>query len=356
MSKDETLSAAKIAKNLAGIAMLFLIVAIMGCATVGTEKYVGTWAGRSAKANDGVMVRLDEGGGGYAATFVGAVPLKWRETDANRLDVRFGCGDGFLFFYDLSYSPEKRTLRLMHEKTVCLRDGNVSNERAFDDMVLCRSNEYAKAMAPSIEHAEKIRAANAKSGGARHHGPSEMITNDMVLATWEDVGQLGKALHDGWSVSFFADGCCIPCVSIHPWPSQGRGSFTIFSGQFVVGDPEDKCDFETPRRHGVCSLIEAVPPSATPFPGATWDAASEADTLGRIRNKGWTPDRVAYYEEHFFYGIFRINYNVQTGDMPVDEVVGSLQECLGGAMKPPFKVHLWKKRPRGKPGPCVLEA
>ena len=88
----------------------FMAVAL-GCTTSDTNKYVGTWGGRSTKAKDGVMIKLEEGGGGYASTYVGAVPLKWRVTNVNHLDVRFGCGDGFLSFYDMVYLPDEKARR-----------------------------------------------------------------------------------------------------------------------------------------------------------------------------------------------------------------------------------------------------
>ncbi len=145
---------------------VFMVIAL-GCATSDTEKYVGTWRGGSAKAKDGVLFKLDEGGGGYAMTYVGAVPLKWREKDATRLDVRFSCGDGFLSSYDLVYSPGDKTLRLMSQKSIRLKDGKVSKERVYEEMVLSRSNEYSKAMVQAIEYAEKAREIHAKSDRKR---------------------------------------------------------------------------------------------------------------------------------------------------------------------------------------------
>ena len=89
---------------------LSLLLLACGCAVDDAGKYVGTWGGRSSKANEGFAFTLNEGGDGYAATFVGAAPLKWRESAPGRLDVRFGCGDGSMTICDLVYSPGERTL------------------------------------------------------------------------------------------------------------------------------------------------------------------------------------------------------------------------------------------------------
>jgi len=62
------------------IAVSALMLVVLGCATFDSKKYVGAWLGSSAKAKHGVNVRLDDGGVGYAMTYIGAVPLKWRET------------------------------------------------------------------------------------------------------------------------------------------------------------------------------------------------------------------------------------------------------------------------------------
>ena len=324
------------------IAVSALMLVVLGCATFGSKKYVGAWLGSSAKAKHGVNVRLDDGGVGYAMTYIGAVPLKWRETDANRLDVRFSCGDGSLFFYDMSYSPEDRTLRLVHEKRVRFRDGRVSGERSFDDMILCRSNEYAKAMAPAIEYAEKVKDFHDKSERERNQGMPEMETNCMVFASWDEVGQICKPLQDGWTVSLSSVSCPKPSVFIDPRGQDGRIEVKILGGQFVIGDPNDKCDFEVARRHNVLSPVEAVPSNATPIPGLSWDATIEADTLRRVRDKGWKVGRAVYCNEHFFYATYHTHYTIQTGDMSVEEVVGSLRDCFGEAMKPPLKASMRK--------------
>lgn len=65
-----------------------------------------------------------------------------------------------------------------------------------------------------------------------------------------------------------------------------------------------------------------------------------------MREKGWTVSRVVYYEEHFFHGLFHVRHTVKTGGASVDEVVGSLRECLGEAMKPPLTASLWKLKPK----------
>ncbi len=320
----------------------FMAVAL-GCATSDAEKYVGTWGGRPAKAKNGVMIKLDEGGGGYATTFVGAVPLKWRETDANHLDVRFSCGDGFLSFYDLVYSPGDKTLKLLSQKTIRFRDGKVSKDHVFQDMVLSCSNEYDKAMAPMIEYTEKARALHAKSDRVRHQRPPELITNRMSLATWDDLSRLDKALHDGWSVGLSSAKRPMPSISISK-QADGKGAFSIHGGRFTIGNPEDTCDYERFGRHGVSVPVESVPTSASPF-GAVWDKVAEADTLRRIRNKGWTVTHTVYYEEHFFYGIFHTRYSVQTGDMPSEKLLESIRECFIDTLKPPLDVVLWKSKP-----------
>ena len=137
------------------IGVAAFIVAALGCATRDAKKYVGTWGGRSTKAKDGVMIKLEEGGGGYASTYVGAVPLKWRVTNVNHLDVRFGCGDGFLSFYDMVYLPDEKALRLLRQKSIHMMDGKTSKEHSFQDFILLSSNEYSKAMEPMIEYTKK---------------------------------------------------------------------------------------------------------------------------------------------------------------------------------------------------------
>lgn len=326
------------------VVMPFLAMAVMGCVADDVVKYVGTWGVRSAKAKDSFMVKLDEGGGGYAMSPVGAAPLKWKETDTNRLDIRFSCGDGFLSFYDLAYSPEDQTLRLLHKKSVCLRNGAVSDERTYKDMVLSRSNEYARAMVPLIEYTEKVRKFHAQSNRIRRQKPPEIITNCMVFTSWDDVSQLGKTLQDGWSVSLSDDKNRLPSVSVHydSGREQGRIGLSIYGGQFAIGNPEDTCDFEFTGRYGVSLPVESVPSNAVPLLGMTWDTASESDTLRRIRDKGWMVNRTVFYTEHFFYVIFRTSYDVQTGDTPADEVLNSLHECFGNALRPPLKVIQWK--------------
>ena len=92
------------------------------------------------------------------------------------------------------------------------------------------------------------------------------------------------------------------------------------------------------------SPVEAVPSNATPIPGLSWDATIEADTLRRVRDKGWKVGRVVYCNEHSFYATFHTHYIIQTGDMSVDEVVGSLRDCFGEALKPPLKASLRKTK------------
>ncbi len=186
--------------RLVKIASVAFMVVALGCAARGTEKYIGTWGGGSVKAKGGVMFRLEEGGCGYATTIVGAVPLKWKETNANHLDVRFSCGDGFLRFYDLVYVSSDKSLSLVSQKTIRLRDGKVSNEHEYEDMVLSISSEYTRAMAPLIEYAEKVREFHAKSDKRRRPRPSELITNRVSVATWDEFSRLDKVLLDGWSV------------------------------------------------------------------------------------------------------------------------------------------------------------
>ena len=330
------------------LALAAFTVTAAGCATRGPEKYVGTWGGVSTKAKDGAMFRLEAGGGGYAATFVGAVPLKWRETDANHLDVRFSCGNGFLTFYDLVYLPRDKALSLLSQKTIHLRDGKVSKEHEFKDMVLSSSNEYTKAMAPLIEYAQKAREFHAKSDKARRPRHSDFITNRISVATWDDLSHLDKNLLGGWSVGLSAAERHVPSITISSWPKDGKGGFSIHGGRLAIGNPEDSCDFENSGQYGVNIPVEAVPPNATPM-GEVWDAAAEADTLRRMRDKGWTVKRTVYYEAHFFYGIFRTHYAVQTGDMPADKLLGALRECFGGTLKPPIEVFLWKPKPHEAP-------
>ncbi len=71
----------------------------------------------------------------------------------------------------------------------------------------------------------------------------------------------------------------------------------------------------------------------------------ETDTLRRVRDKGWKVGRAVYCNEHFFYATFHTHYTIQTGDMSVDELVGSLQDCFGEALKPPLKASLRKPKP-----------
>ena len=313
----------------------FMLFVVLGCATGGTARYVGTWLGRSAKAKDGTMVKLDAGGGGYAMTYAGAVPLKWRETDANRLDVRFGCGDGGIMVYDMLYSPECKTLNLLSQKSICFRTGRVSAEQTFDDMVLLCSNEYSQAMAPAIEYTSKALEFHAKEKARQRQGRPEVVTNCMTFASWDEVGRLGSALLDGWSVSLYADTL-----------KQGQIEITLFGGGFVIGNLDDKSEYEDPGEHGVWIPVEDVPPNATPLPGETSDAEMEADIVRRMREKGWTVNRVVYFEEHFFYGLFHVRHTVKTGGASVDEVVGSLRECLSDVMKPPLTASLWKLKPK----------
>ena len=324
----------------------FMLFVVLGCATGGTARYVGTWLGRSAKAKDGTMVKLDAGGGGYAMTYVGAVPLKWRETDANRLDVRFGCGDGGIMVYDMSYSPECKTLNLLSQKSICFRTGRVSAEQTFDDMVLLCSNEYSQAMAPAIEYTSKALEFHAKEKARQRQSRPEFVTNCMSFASWDEVGRLGSALLDGWSVSLYADTLKKQRVSIKPGGQQGQIEITLFGGGFVIGNLDDKSEYEDPGEHGVWIPVEDVPPNATPLPGETSDAEMEADIVRRMREKGWTVRRVVYYEEHFFHGLFHVRHTVKTGGASVDEVVGSLRECLGDVMKPPLTASLWKLKPK----------
>ena len=319
----------------------------LGCTMSDTTKYVGTWVGRSAKAKGGVMVKLDEGGGGYAATFVGATPLKWRETDANHLDVRFGCGDGFLCFYDLVYSPVDKKLKLLRQKTIRFRDGEVSNDHTFEDMVLSCSNEYAKAMAPMIEYTEKAMKIHARSDKTRHQRIPELITNRMSLATWDDISRLDKTLLDGWSVGLSSAECPMPSISISR-RTDGKIDFSIHGGRFAIGNPEDTCNFERLGHHGVSLPVEAVPPDAVPF-GAVWKEGAEMDALRRIRNKGWKVVRTVYYEEHFFYGIFRTHYSIQADNMPIEKLFTSIRECFVETVKPPLDVFLWKPKPHAAP-------
>lgn len=320
----------------------FMLFVVLGCATGGTARYVGTWIGRSAKAKDGTMVKLDAGGVGYAMTYAGAVPLKWRETDANRLDVRFGCGDGGIMVYDMTYSPKSKTLSLLSQKCICFRTGRVSDERTFDDMVLLCSNEYAQAMAPAIEYTNKALVFHAKEKTRQRQSHPEFVTNRMTFASWDEVDRLGNALLDGWSVSLYADNLQNQSVSIRPGGQQCQIEITLFGGWFVIGNPDDKSDYEDPGEHGVWMPVEDVPPNATPLPGKTSDAGIEADIVRRMREKGWTVNRVVYYEEHFFYGLFHVRHTVKTGGASADEVVGSLRECLGEVMKPPLTASLWK--------------
>ena len=324
----------------------FMLFVVLGCATGGTARYVGTWLGRSAKAKNGTMVKLDAGGGGYAMTYVGAVPLKWRETDANRLDIRFGCGDGGIMVYDMSYSPECKTLNLLSQKSICFRTGRVSAEQTFDDMVLLCSNEYSQAMAPAIEYTSKALEYHAKEKTRQRQSRPEFVTNCMSFASWDEVGRIGNALLDGWSVSLYADTLKKQRVSIKPGGQQGQIEITLFGGGFVIGNLDDKSEYEDPGEHGVWIPVEAVPPNATPLPGETSDAEMEADIVRRMREKGWTVSRVVYYEEHFFHGLFHVRHTVKTGGASVDEVVGSLRECLGEAMKPPLTASLWKLKPK----------
>ena len=324
----------------------FMLFVVLGCATGGTARYVGTWLGRSAKAKDGTMVKLDAGGGGYAMTYVGAVPLKWRETDANRLDVRFGCGDGGIIVYDMSYSPECKTLNLLSQKSICFRTGRVSAEQTFDDMVLLCSNEYSQAMAPAIEYTSKALEFHAKEKARQRQSRPEVVTNCMTFASWDEVGRLGSALLDGWSVSLYADTLKKQRVSIKPGGQQGQIEITLFGGGFVIGNLDDKSEYEDPGEHGVWIPVEDVPPNATPLPGETSDAEMEADIVRRMREKGWTVRRVVYYEEHFFHGLFHVRHTVKTGGASVDEVVESLRECLGDVMKPPLTASLWKLKPK----------
>jgi len=319
------------------------VTATWGCATSAPEKYVGTWGGRSVKAKGAVMVKLEEGGGGYATTLVGAVPLKWREADANHLDVRFSCGDGFLSFYNLAYSPEDKKLKLLRQKTIRFRDGKVSNDHTFEGMVLSYSNEYGKAMAPMIEYTEKAREIHAKSDKTRRQRLPELITNRMSLATWDDISRLDKNLLDGWSVGLSSAERPIPSISISK-RTDGKIDFTIHAGRFAIGNPEDTCNFERPGRHGISLPVESVPPNAVPF-GDVWDEGAETDTIRRIRNMGWKVARSVYYEEHFFYGIFHTRYSIQTGDMPIEKLLDSIRECLGATLKPPIDVFLWRPKP-----------
>ena len=323
-----------------GIATSLCVV--VGCVAGSAGKYVGAWCGTSVKDKDGAMVKLDDGGDGYAMTAIGAVPLKWKVTDVNRLDVRFSCGDGTLCIYDMSYSPKDRTLRLLHEKSICFRDGRVSNERSFDDMTLCCSNEYAKAMAPAIEYAEKFKDFHANSERSRNQDSPETVTNHMEFASWDEVGQLCKPLQEGWSVGLFSAGHPKLGVSILPEGRQGQIKIAMPGGRFVIGNPDDKCDYEIARHHGVWLPVETVPSNATLIPGSSWDAAIESDMLRKIRDRGWTLERVAYYDEHFFYAIFAARHAVQVGDASADDVVRSLADCFGQALKPPLNAILWK--------------
>lgn len=321
----------------------FMAVAL-GCTTRDTNKYVGTWGGRSTKAKDGVMIKLEEGGGGYASTYVGAVPLKWRVTNVNHLDVRFGCGDGFLSFYDMVYLPDEKALRLIRQKSIHMMDGKTSKEHSFQDFILLSSNEYSKAMEPMIEYTKKAMELHAKSDERRHRKPPELMTNLMSSVTWDDVVRLDKALLGGWSVGISAAGSSAPAITIHSRHTNDINGFSIHGGKFVIGNPDDTCDFERPSQHSVFQPGKSVPQNATPL-GTIWDAEADVDTFRRIQGKGWRVDRMVYYEGHFFYGIFHTSYSVQTDDMPADKLLDTIRECFGDVLKPPLDVALWKPKP-----------
>ena len=75
--------------------------------------------------------------------------------------------------------------------------------------------------------------------------------------------------------------------------------FSIYGVKFVIGNPDDTCDFEHPSQHSVFQPGKSVPQNATPL-GTIWDAEADVDTVRRIQGNCWRMDRMVYYEGYFF--------------------------------------------------------
>lgn len=324
------------------IIVLTLSCVLAGCVSTYPREYVGAWGGRDRHSNDGIGFQLDCDGSGRVTSYIGILPVKWHPTGDNRLEVIITDGGQGIGIYELKYLPDSEEMMLMHKKFVHFYAGRESDEKTYDNFKLQRSNELADCLAKLAAQHEKELAEFKKTHPRKKPPKPKTETIEKTLGSWKDAASLAEDLKDGWSLSFRGDGQVTkPWISLNPTKNGASASLSIFANSYAIGNPEDK--YELDEEGNVWSPAGAIPASAT-VTQPKWDENDEARTIALLREKKWTVSESVYYQGHFFFCLYNKRYNVDFGEMPLEEILLSIGDCFDDKVRPPLKVTLWRSR------------